>query len=70
MRKIQLRLAKGRRFVLECGKRELRREVSHIGRLGLEGYAHLESLLLTFRNLDRVLATLQPDKSTIKAALV
>jgi helicase len=60
---------KGEKICLECGKRELRREVSHIGRLGLEGYAHLESLLLTFRNLDRVLATLQPDKLTIKAAL-
>ena len=39
------------------------------GRLGLEGYAHLENLLVTFRNLDRVLATLQPDKLTMKAAL-
>jgi len=60
---------KGEKICLECGKRELRREVSHIGRLGLEGYAHLENLLVTFRNLDRVLATLQPDKNTMKAAL-
>ena len=28
---------KGEKICLECGKRELRREVSHIGRLGLEG---------------------------------
>ena len=60
---------KGEKICLDCGKRELRREVSHMGRLGLEGYAHLENLLLTFRNLDRVLATLQPDKLTMKAAL-
>jgi helicase len=60
---------KGEKICLECGKRELRREVSHIGRLGLEGIAHLENLLVTFRNLDRVLATLQPDKLTMKAAL-
>ena len=60
---------KDEKICLECGKRELRREVSHIGRLGLEGIAHLENLLVTFRNLDRVLSTLQPDKLTMKAAL-
>ncbi len=60
---------KGEKICLECGKRELRREVSHIGRLGLEGIAHLENLLDTFRDLDRVLSTLQPDKLTMKAAL-
>jgi helicase len=60
---------KGEKICLECGKRELRREVSHLGRLGLEGIAHLENLLVTFRNLDRVLSTLQPDKLTMKAAL-
>src|SRR5665647_2688144 len=60
---------KSEKICLECGKRELRREVSHLGRLGLEGYAHLENLLMTFRNLDRVLASLQPDKITMQAAL-
>ncbi len=60
---------KSEKICFECGKRELRREVSHIGRLGLEGYAHLENLLMTFRDLDRVLATLQPEKITMKAAL-
>jgi helicase len=60
---------KSEKICLECGKRELRREVSHLGRLGLEGYAHLENLLLTFRNLDRVLASLQPEKITMQAAL-
>jgi archaea-specific helicase len=60
---------KGERICLDCGRRELRREVSHIGRLGRDGIAHLENLLLQFRNLDRVLATLQPDKVTMGAAL-
>jgi len=60
---------KGERICLDCGRRELRREVSHIGRLGREGIAHLESLLLQFRNLDRVLATLQPEKVTMASAL-
>jgi helicase len=60
---------KGERICPDCGKRELRREVSHIGRLGREGISHLESLLLQFRNLDRVLATLQPEKLTMASAL-
>jgi helicase len=64
-----VRFGKNERICLDCGKRELRREVSHIGRLGLEGYSHLENLLITFRDLDRVLATLQPDKHTMTAAL-
>ncbi len=54
---------------MNAGNASLRREVSHLGRLGLEGYAHLENLLMTFRNLDRVLASLQPDKITMQAAL-
>ena len=46
---------KGERICLDCGRRELRREVSHIGHLGRDGISHLEELLLKFRNLDRVL---------------
>ncbi|WP_321506079.1 DEAD/DEAH box helicase [uncultured Methanoregula sp.] len=60
---------KGERICLDCGRRELRREVSHIGRLGRDGISHLEKLLLQFRNLDRVLATLQPEKLTMASAL-
>jgi helicase len=60
---------KGELICLDCGRRELRREVSHLGRLGRDGISHLENLLLQFRNLDRVLATLQPEKLTMEAAL-
>jgi len=60
---------KGERICLDCGRRELRREVSHIGRLGQDGIRHLEDLLMKFRNLDRVLATLQPEKVTMASAL-
>ncbi len=60
---------KGELICIDCGRRELRREVSHIGRLGRDGISHLESLLVQFRNLDRVLATLQPEKLTMEAAL-
>lgn len=64
-----VQFGKGERICLDCGKRELRREVAHIGRLGRDGIAHLESLLLQFRNLDRVLAMLLPEKMTMAAAL-
>jgi helicase len=60
---------KGERICFDCAKRELRREVSHLGRLGREGISHLEKLLIQFRNLDRVLATLQPEKVTMEATL-
>jgi len=60
---------KGESICLDCGKRELRREVSHIGSLGREGIVHLEKLLIQFRNLDQVLATLSPDRNTMGAAL-
>ncbi|MDD1704419.1 MAG: DEAD/DEAH box helicase [Methanoregula sp.] len=60
---------KGERICLDCGKRELRREVSHIGKLGREGIVHLEKLLLQYRNLDRVLATLSPEKVTMESAI-
>ena len=60
---------KGEKICLDCGKRELRREVSHIGRLGREGIVHLEKLLIQFRDLDRVLATLSPERNTMKAAM-
>ncbi len=60
---------KGESICLDCGKRELRREVSHIGRLGREGIVHLEKHLLQYRNLDRVLATLSPEKVTMEAAM-
>ncbi len=64
-----IQFGKSEHICLDCGRRELRREVSHIGRLGRDGIAHLEALLIEFRNLDRVLATLNPDKITMGAAL-
>ena len=60
---------KGESICLDCGKRELRREVSHLGRLGREGIVHLEKLLDQFRNLDRVLATLSPEKITMASTM-
>ncbi len=64
-----VQFGKGERICMDCGRRELRREVAHIGRLGRDGIAHLENLLDQFRNLDRVLSMLQPDKVSMAAAL-
>ena len=60
---------KNERICLDCGRQELRREVSHIGRLGRDGIVHLEKLLASYRNLDRVLATLSPDKISMESAM-
>lgn len=61
-----VQFGKNEKICLDCGRRELRREVSHLGR---DGIAHLERLLIEFRNLDRVLATLNPEKVTMGSAL-
>ncbi|MDP3396424.1 MAG: DEAD/DEAH box helicase [Methanoregula sp.] len=60
---------KNEKICLDCGRKELRREVSHIGRLGRDGIVHLEKLLAQYRNLDRVLATLSPDKISMESAI-
>jgi len=64
-----VQFGKNEKICLDCGRRELRREVSHLGRLGRDGISHLERLLIEFRNLDRVLATLNPEKVTMGSAL-
>jgi len=60
---------KGERICMDCARRELRREATQVGRLGREAIAHLEVLLEEFRNLDRVLATLQPDNLSLAQTL-
>jgi len=65
----EVTFSKGEKICIDCGRRELRREVSHLGRLGREGVAHLEQLLVQFKNLDRVLATLSPEKITMASAM-
>lgn len=60
---------KGERICIDCARRELRREAAQIGRLGRDAIAHLEVLLDQYRNLDHVLATLQPDKLSLSQTL-
>jgi len=45
----------------ECAKRELRREMGYLGKFGKSSLRHVERLLGDLRDLDRVLASLQPE---------
>lgn len=54
---------------MDCAKRELRREVAGIGRIGRQALHHLETVLEEVRDVDRVLATLQTEEVRMERAL-
>jgi helicase len=45
----------------ECAKREIRRELAHMGRIGRQAMAHMETLIERYRDVDKVLASIQPE---------
>jgi helicase len=45
---------------ISCARKELRRELAHMGRLGRHALSHLDELLTKYRSVDRVLATIEP----------
>ncbi|PWR75187.1 DEAD/DEAH box helicase [Methanospirillum stamsii] len=47
---------------MDCARKELRRELIHMGRLGRSALTHLDELLEKYRSVDRVLATIEPDR--------
>jgi len=49
---------------LPCARKELRRELAHMGRLGRNALSHLDELLNRYRSVDRVLATIEPGETT------
>ncbi len=49
---------------LPCARKELRRELAHMGRLGRNALSHLDELLNKYRSVDRVLATIEPGETT------
>lgn len=64
------RIRCGQEFVcLDCAKRELRRELAHIKRLGKRTQSHIEDLLEEYRDLDMVLAILQPESLDTKKTM-
>jgi len=54
---------------LSCAEKELRREVSHMGRVGRSALRHLDELLLRYRDVDRVLAMIEPDAWSMEKTL-
>jgi helicase len=53
----------------DCAIRELRRELAHMGRLGRQAMFHMEALLEKYRDVDRVLASIQPEQIRMKETL-
>ncbi|MFA5331704.1 MAG: DEAD/DEAH box helicase [Methanoregula sp.] len=60
---------KNEKICIECGRRELRREVAPLGHMGRDTFRHFEELLVATRNLDRVLALIQPENLSMQSAL-
>jgi archaea-specific helicase len=52
----------GETICFDCARRELRREVAHMGRAGRGVTGHMEELLKKYRDIDRVLASIQPEQ--------
>lgn len=60
---------KSEKICLDCAKRELRREIAPLGNIGRDTLRHFEALLEQTRNLDRVLALVQPEHVSMSSAL-
>jgi helicase len=54
---------------MDCARKEVRRELGYFTRFGKISYTYIESLLTAFRDLDRVLAALQPDGMDLSRTL-
>ena len=66
----ETRIRCGSEYVcLDCAKRELRRELAHIRKLGKRTQLHIEELLEEYRDLDMVLAILQPEALDMKKTM-
>ncbi|MBN1166201.1 MAG: DEAD/DEAH box helicase [Methanospirillaceae archaeon] len=51
------------KICISCAKKEIRREMAHMGRIGRGALTHLDELLLQYRDVDRVLASCEPDSA-------
>ncbi|HOH80812.1 MAG TPA: DEAD/DEAH box helicase, partial [Methanoregulaceae archaeon] len=45
------------------------RELAHMGRIGRQSMSHMEEMLLKYRDVDRVLASIQPEQITMSQTL-
>jgi len=68
-RKNTVFFGEGEEICMDCARKELRRELVHMGKLGRSALSHLDELLLKYRNVDRVLATIEPDRLSVGQTL-
>ena len=68
-RKNGIRYTTGEQICFDCARRELRRELATMGKVGMQALGHLEELLRNYRDMDKVLASVQPEKVKISQAL-
>lgn len=68
-KKTSVRYSTGEQICFDCGRRELRRELAGMGRVGKQASGHLEELLRNFRDIDKVLASIQPEQAKMKQTL-
>ena len=68
-RKNSVRYTTGEQICFDCARRELRRELATMGKVGMHALGHLEELLRNYRDMDKVLASVQPEKIRISQAL-
>ena len=61
-RKTSVKFGKKEQICPDCAKRELRRELAHMGKIGRSAMGHVDELLARFRDIDKVLASVQPDE--------
>ena len=54
---------------LSCAEKELRRELAHMGHVGRHALRHIDDLLLRHRDVDRVLAMIEPDAWNMEKTL-
>jgi helicase len=59
----------GEKVCFDCALREIRREVGYLGIFGRKSMAYIEELLRIYRDVDRVLAAVQPDWLDTSATL-
>ena len=53
----------------DCAKRELRRELAHMGRVGRQAMSHMEALIQKYQDVDKVLASIQPENIRMSQTL-
>jgi helicase len=68
-RKNGIRYTTGEQICFDCARRELRKELATMGKVGMQALGHLEELLRNYRDMDKVLASVQPEKVKISQAL-